>query len=89
MRSSTPPTNGCLEGVGLTVQFTERPTTARLQQLSGSYDETLKFMNLFETLDRLVNVTSFSVSGGGYVGDDVTPAHSVTLDLVLPPKLLA
>ena len=33
-------------------------------QLTGTFDETLKFINLFETLDRIVNVTSFSMAGG-------------------------
>ena len=51
--------------------------------LSGSFDETLKFMNLFETLDRLVNVTAFSITAasdrGGAGG---VPKHSVSLDLV-------
>lgn len=53
-------------------------------QLTGTFDETLKFINLFETLDRIVNVTSFSIAGGRAEDRDAdgNPRHAVNLDLV-------
>ncbi len=53
-------------------------------ELSGTFDQVLKFINLFETLDRLVNVTSFSIAAGlpERDGREVTARHSVSLDLV-------
>ncbi len=50
-------------------------------QLAGSFDETLKFINLFETLDRLVNVTGFTLTAGPPDGEDHA-THGVSLDLV-------
>src|SRR5262245_23332876 len=37
-------------------------------QLSGSFDQFLKFMNLFESLDRIVNTRSFSIVVGKVIG---------------------
>jgi Tfp pilus assembly protein PilO len=52
-------------------------------QLSGTFEETLKFINLFENLDRIVNVTQFNISGGRAKDTDAdgNPRHAVTLDL--------
>jgi len=51
--------------------------------LSGTFDETLKFINLFENLDRMVNVTAFSIKGGSKDADgEGNPRHAVSLDLV-------
>lgn len=53
-------------------------------QLTGSFDEVLKFINLFETLDRIVNVTAFNISGGKVEGEgsERKAYHAVNLDLV-------
>lgn len=51
--------------------------------LSGSYDQFLKFVNLFETMPRIVNTRSFSIQTGARVVDDpnVAPTHAIALEL--------
>lgn len=51
--------------------------------LSGSFDQFLKFLNLFETMDRIVNTKGFAIQGGGRASDDPNaPAiHAITLEL--------
>ena len=51
--------------------------------LTGSFDQFLKFLNLFETMDRIVNTRTFSITAGGRMGDDPNaPAtHGISLEL--------
>ncbi len=53
-------------------------------QLTGSFDEVLKFINLFETLDRIVNVRGFSITSGKFDGEgpERKALHAVNMDLV-------
>jgi Tfp pilus assembly protein PilO len=52
--------------------------------LSGSFDQFLKFLNLFENVDRIINTRSFSLQGGKVVGQgrDRRAIHDIRLDLV-------
>ncbi len=52
-------------------------------EISGSYDETLKFVNLFETLDRLVNVQSLQIGAGPVIGTgrEAKALHQATVNL--------
>lgn len=51
--------------------------------LSGTFDQFLKFVNMFETMDRLVNTRSFSISAGARQTDDPNSPvlHQITLEL--------
>jgi Tfp pilus assembly protein PilO len=51
--------------------------------LSGSYDQFLKFLNLFETMPRIVNTRSFGIQAGARAGDDpnAPASHAITLEL--------
>ncbi|MCE9635967.1 MAG: type 4a pilus biogenesis protein PilO [Planctomycetes bacterium] len=51
--------------------------------LTGSFDQFLKFLNLFETMDRIVNTRSFGIAAGGRQSDDPnSPAmHGISLEL--------
>jgi Tfp pilus assembly protein PilO len=49
-------------------------------QISGTFDQFLKFVNLFETHDRMVNVQSFTISAARGRGD-VVQMHDIALDL--------
>lgn len=53
-------------------------------QFSGTFEETLKFVNLFENLDRIVNVSAFNISGGRSKDKDADgiPRHEIALDLM-------
>jgi Tfp pilus assembly protein PilO len=52
-------------------------------KFSGTFDQMLKFINLFENLDRIVNTESFTVTGGREAGDpELGVIHGGTLDLV-------
>jgi Tfp pilus assembly protein PilO len=52
--------------------------------ISGTFDQFLKFLNLFENLDRIINVRGFSVQAGRGVpgARDRKPTHDIQLDLV-------
>lgn len=49
--------------------------------ISGSYDQFLKFLNLFETMDRIVNVRGFQITAGSSPGDGAPAQHNITLEL--------
>ncbi|MCG3134041.1 MAG: hypothetical protein HMLKMBBP_01313 [Planctomycetes bacterium] len=52
--------------------------------VAGSFDQFLKFLNLFETMDRIVNVRGFTIQGGGQSQrgqGDGPPAHAIALEL--------
>jgi Tfp pilus assembly protein PilO len=51
--------------------------------LSGSFDQFLKFVNLFETMDRIVNTKQFSLSAGTRSNDDpsLAPVHGISLEM--------
>jgi len=51
--------------------------------LSGSFDQFLKFLNLFETMDRIVNTRSFKIVANFRSNDDpsVPVSHSIALEL--------
>lgn len=51
--------------------------------LSGSFDQFLKFLNLFETMPRIVNTRTFAIQAGARVGDDpnAPASHAITLEL--------
>jgi Tfp pilus assembly protein PilO len=49
--------------------------------VTGSYDQFLKFLNLFETMDRIVNVRGFQVTAGNSPGDGAPAQHTITLEL--------
>jgi Tfp pilus assembly protein PilO len=52
--------------------------------IAGSFDQFLKFLNLFENLDRIINVRGFSVTGGKAApgARDKKASHDIQLDLV-------
>ncbi len=52
--------------------------------LHGTFDQYLKFVNLFETLDRMINVRGFSVSAGRAMGEgrERQAIHDIQLELV-------
>jgi len=52
--------------------------------VSGTFDQFLKFLNLFENLDRIINVRGFSVQAGHAAGGaarDKKVVHDIQLDL--------
>lgn len=49
--------------------------------LSGNFDQFLKFLNLFESMDRIVNVKSFSVTSNRSDDPSKPPQHGVQLEL--------
>jgi Tfp pilus assembly protein PilO len=53
-------------------------------QLEGTFDQFLKFLNLFESQDRIINTRSFSITGGKATGQgrEKTAIHDIQLDLV-------
>jgi Tfp pilus assembly protein PilO len=53
-------------------------------QLEGTFDQFLKFLNLFESEDRIINTRSFSISAGKPTGQgrDKTAIHDISMDLV-------
>ncbi len=53
-------------------------------EATGSYDEILKFINLFESVDRLVNTRGFSISAGPVTGAgrDAKARHRVSMEFV-------
>lgn len=53
-------------------------------QLEGTFDQFLKFLNLFESQDRIINTRSFSMTAGRPTGTgrDKTAIHDIQLDLV-------
>jgi Tfp pilus assembly protein PilO len=53
-------------------------------QLEGTFDQFLKFLNLFECQDRIINTRGFSVQGGKPMGTgrERTAIHDIQLDLV-------
>src|SRR6185503_2642769 len=52
-------------------------------QLAGTFDQFLKFLNLFETLDRIINTRAYSISAGRIVGAgrERHAIHEIQLDL--------
>ncbi len=52
--------------------------------ITGTFDQFLKFLNLFENLDRIINVRGYSVQAGHAPAGarDKKPAHDIQLDLV-------
>ena len=53
-------------------------------QLEGTFDQFLKFLNLFESQDRIINTKGFSVQAGRVTGQgrDKVAVHDIQLDLV-------
>lgn len=53
-------------------------------QLEGTFDQFLKFLNLFESQDRIINTRGFSIQAGRPQGQgrDKVAIHDITLDLV-------
>lgn len=53
-------------------------------QLEGTFDQFLKFLNLFESQDRIINTRTFSMQAGRAVGTgrDKVAIHDINLDLV-------
>lgn len=53
-------------------------------QLEGTFDQFLKFLNLFESQDRIINTRTFSIQGGRTVGTgrEKVAVHDINLDLV-------
>lgn len=51
--------------------------------ISGTFDQYLKFLNLFENLDRIINVRGFSVQGGKAAqgSREKKVVHEIQLDL--------
>ena len=50
--------------------------------LSGTFDQFLKFLNLFETMDRIVNTRSFTITTGARAtAESGEPLHSISLEL--------
>jgi Tfp pilus assembly protein PilO len=49
--------------------------------LQGSFDQFLRFLNLFETMDRIVNTRMFSISRGSTAAQDGPAAHTISLEL--------
>lgn len=52
-------------------------------KFSGTFDQTLKFINLFESLDRIVNTETFTITGGREAeGPDEEVIHDCKLELM-------
>jgi len=53
-------------------------------QLEGTFDQFLKFLNLFESEDRIINTRSFSITAGKATGQgrEKMAIHDISLDLV-------
>jgi Tfp pilus assembly protein PilO len=53
-------------------------------QLEGTFDQFLKFLNLFESQDRIINTRTFSMQGGrpSGTGREKVAIHDINLDLV-------
>jgi Tfp pilus assembly protein PilO len=53
-------------------------------QLEGTFDQFLKFLNLFESQDRIINTRGFSITQGRAqgTGRDKVAVHDIQLDLV-------
>jgi Tfp pilus assembly protein PilO len=53
-------------------------------QLEGTFDQFLKFLNLFESQDRIINTRGFSITQGRAqgAGRDKVSIHDIQLDLV-------
>ncbi len=52
-------------------------------QLSGTFDNFLKFLNLFESYDRIINTRSFTLSQGTPFGDwpEIYAEHKIALSM--------
>ena len=49
--------------------------------LSGGFDQFLKFVNLFESMDRIVNVKTFAITGTRLEDPTAQPQHAIQLEL--------
>lgn len=49
--------------------------------LSGGFDQFLKFVNLFESMDRIVNVKTFTVTASRTDDPSKPPEHAIQLEL--------
>lgn len=52
-------------------------------QLAGSFDQFLKFLNLFESMDRIINTRAFAITMGRVTGEgrERRAIHEIQLDL--------
>lgn len=53
-------------------------------QIAGTYDQFLKFVNLFESMDRIINTRAFSIAAGRVAGQgrDRRAVHEIQLELL-------
>ncbi|MFQ5843645.1 MAG: type 4a pilus biogenesis protein PilO [Planctomycetota bacterium] len=68
-------------GGGRRKSTTSITSVDQVMKLRGTIDEFLRFINLIENHDRIINVTEYSVSSGGQRGDDGITRHEIKLAL--------
>jgi len=56
-------------------------TVPQVLSLRGTIDEFLRFMNMVENYERIINVSEYSVTAGEVADEDGKPRHSIRLAL--------
>lgn len=56
-------------------------TVPQVLSLRGSIDEFLRFINMIENYERIINVAEYSVNAGEVADDDGKPRHGIRLQL--------